>query len=372
MGEVEKFDIVVIGAGVVGLAIAQQLSFYSRSASSPTSVLVVEKESSFGQHTSSRNSEIIHSGIYYPKDTLKTKMCVGGNRMMYNFLSRYNIPHNRCGKLIVATSCAEARSIERLFERGKENGVSGIEILNAREISKIEPNVKAMHALHVPSAGIVDSHALMSKLEQKAQDLGAVFSYNTEVESIKKQDKGYLLNFKQQDVAIEAGVVVNAAGLWSDKVAQMVGIDNYRLYFSKGEYYKTSKYKSMSKLIYPVPDPSGKHLGIHTVIDLEGNLSFGPNAYYVDELDYNINESNKEQFHKAINRYLPIDYDSLSPSMTGIRPKLQKENEHFKDFVIKNEEEKGYNNFINLVGVESPGLTSCLAIAIRVKECINE
>tara|TARA_Y100000296_G_scaffold85515_1_gene121686 strand:+ start:78 stop:1160 length:1083 start_codon:yes stop_codon:yes gene_type:complete len=360
MSDVFEFDAVVIGAGIVGLAIAHELS------KTYENLLVVDKERSFGQHVSSRNSEIIHSGIYYPKETLKTKLCVEGNKLLYKFLEKYNIPHKKCGKLIVATNEREEQTLEQLYERGIENGISELSVVDA---NTYEPHIKATKALYVPSTGIIDSHSTMAKLEQLSQENGAIILYNTKISEINKKNNIYELTTKDSDVIIQTNIVINSAGLWSDQVAKLAGIDDYKLHWCKGEYYKTSKHKKMNHLVYPTPDPEGKYLGIHTVLDLDGNLSFGPNAYYVDEIDYKMKEDNKVQFYKAINRYLDINWCDLRPATTGIRPKLQAKGDLFKDFVIKNEPE--HKNFINLIGIESPGLTCCLSIAKYVKEIIK-
>jgi L-2-hydroxyglutarate oxidase LhgO len=365
MIETCEFDVVIIGAGVIGLAVARELSEVYEN------VLLVEKEKSFGQHTSSRNSEIIHSGIYYPKKTLKTKMCIEGNKLMYQFLEKYNIPHKKCGKLIVATNRKEEEVLEQLYQRGIENGVEALTMLDKKGIKKLEPNIKATKAIHVPITGIVDSHLVMLNLKRISQQNGVLSVYNTEISEIKLKNDIYELTTTGEDVIIQTKIVVNAAGLWSDKIAKMVGIDKYKIYWCKGEYYQTNKYKNMNMLIYPTPDPNGKSLGIHTVLDLNGNLSFGPNAYYVNEVKYGIGEENRVQFHAAINSYLDLDLCDLYPAHAGIRPKLQEKDSLFKDFVIKNEDDLGYNNFINLIGIESPGLTGCLSIAKYVREIIK-
>jgi len=365
MTETCEFDVVIIGAGVIGLAVARELSEIYEN------VLLVEKEKSFGQHTSSRNSEIIHSGIYYPKKALKTKMCIEGSKLLYEFLKKYNIPHKKCGKLIVATNSAEEQELEQLYQRGIENGVDTLEMLGEKKIKKLEPSIKATKAIHSPSTGIVDSHSVMVNLKRLSQENGALIVYNTEISEIKAKNDVYELTTADYDASIRTKVVINAAGLWSDKIADMVGINSYQLHWCKGEYYKTNKYKNMNMLVYPTPDPSGKSLGIHTVLDLNGNLSFGPNAYYVDKVNYSIREENKVQFHTAINSYLDLDLCDLHPAHAGIRPKLQEKDSLFKDFVIKNENDLGYNNFINLIGIESPGLTGCLSIAKYVREIIK-
>ena len=365
MNDLYKFDVIIIGAGVIGLAIARELS------ATYDNILLVEKERSFGQHTSSRNSEIIHSGLYYPKDTLKTDLCVSGNPILYSFLKRHNIPHKRCGKLIVAANVREHEVLESLLIRAKENGVEGLSLLDKGQIYEHEPEVKAHSALLVPQTGIVDSHSLMSKLEQLAKEKGVLFSYNTKISGIFRKNDFYHLTVNKEDVILTCDVVINSCGLWSDQIACITGMTKYRLFWNKGEYFKTTRYKNMNKLVYPVPDPEGKYLGIHTVMDLAGNISFGPNAYYIEELNYDLDNRHKRQFRESINRYLDIEMRDLSPAMSGIRPKLQAPSDNFKDFVIQNEHRVGYNNFVNLIGIESPGLTCCLSIAKYVKDLIR-
>ena len=359
------FEIVIVGAGVVGLAIAEELS------KTYDNILVVDKERSFGNHTSSRNSEIIHSGLYYPKSTLKTKLCIEGNRLLYEFAKDNKIPHRRCGKLIVASEDKEIPVLKKLLLQGLENGVSDLEMVSSDYIKDVEPQIKAIQALKVPSTGIIDSHQLMARLESNAENRGVCFSYNTEISNINKKYDLFWLTSGNDDVMISSRVLINSAGLWSDEVAAMAGIKDYKIFWCKGEYYKTTKYRNMNHLIYPVPDPDGKYLGIHTVLDLDGNVSFGPNATYVDNLDYYQTEDNIRHFKNSIDRYLDITENDLTPSMVGIRPKIQSPSETFKDFIIKNEADNGYNNLINLIGIESPGLTSCLAIAKLTKGLIQ-
>jgi len=361
IGEPYTFDAVIIGAGIIGLAIAEELS------KTYGNILVLEKENSIGRHTSSRNSEIIHSGIYYPKNALKTTLCVEGNGMLYNFLKRHSIPHRKCGKLIVSSGKEESAILEELYAQGVLNGVQDMKFMNSADVAALEPDIKAIQAIFVPSTGIVDTHSIMTRLRYVSESRDVIFLYNSEINKIEKRNDYYFLKIKDQDDIIQTQIVINSAGLWSDKIARMAGYANYKLHWCKGEYYKTSKYKNMKTLIYPTPDPAGKYLGIHTVLDMDGNLSFGPNAYYVANTNYDVQEDNKGQFHESINRYLKIDWKDLSPSFSGIRPKLQAKGEQFRDFVIKNEDD---SNFINLLGIESPGITCCLSIAKYVKDLI--
>jgi L-2-hydroxyglutarate oxidase LhgO len=365
----EEFDVIIIGAGIVGLAIAQRLS------QKYTNVLLLEKEESFGRHTSSRNSEVIHSGIYYQPGSLKARLCVRGNKLLYDFLKKYKIPYRNCGKLVVATEKRELPILEELYQKGINNGASGLEVLSEQESRELEPLFKSVGSLYVPSTGIMDTHRVMSQLEFLAEQNGTLIAYNTEVVGIKRADNEYLVQVKDEDISIKTPILINSAGLWSDKLAEMAGLPieecGYKLHWCKGEYYKTTRYKDIHHLVYPVPDPSGLYLGIHTRINLNGELSFGPNAYYVNELDYRIDEKYHEEFYQALKRYLDIEYDDIWPDDCGIRAKLQAKGELERDFVISNEKEKGLPNLINIIGIESPGLTCCLSIAEYIEEIID-
>ncbi|RKX78720.1 MAG: NAD(P)/FAD-dependent oxidoreductase [Spirochaetes bacterium] len=366
----EKLDVLVIGAGVVGLAVAEKLSHRFEN------VALVDKEEFFGRHTSSRNSEVIHSGTYYPKDSLKAKLCIEGRKRLYRFLEEEELPHLRCGKFIVATSEEELPLLEHLKERGERNGVEDLLLVDGEEIHRQEPEVRAKGGLFVPSTGILDVHSLMKRLLHRAEENGVMAAFSTEVCAIEKCEGGYKVFFKGGD-EIFSTRVVNSAGLFSDRVAEMAGIDietcGYKLHYNKGEYYKTTKIRGMKHLIYPVPPFGGSHLGIHTRLHLDGTVSFGPNSYYVDEIDYSIDETWKDDFYRSISKFLrDISPEDISPDDTGIRAKLQADGEPVKDFVIHNETDRGLENFVNLIGIESPGLTSCLAIADYVDTLLQD
>ena len=362
--ETFEFDVIVIGAGIVGLSIAYKLS------SKYNNILLIEKESTFGRHVSSRNSEVIHSGLYYNPDSLKAKLCVEGNQLMYDFARKYNINHNNCGKIIVIPTINELSKLESLMENGKKNGVKGLEILCDKAIGKREPIIKAAAGLFVPSAGIIDSHSFMHKLEYLLSSSESTIIYNTEVKNIIYENEHYILSFNNLDYIAKSNIVVNSAGLWCDKVSTMVGINNYKLHICKGDYYKTSMYRNEIKsLIYPLPTEIS--LGTHIVLHLDGTIGFGSNAYYVDEIDYSIDDSNKKIFLQHINQYLDLPEEALTEDFSGIRPKIQIPGEPPQDFIIKNEKDQGFNNFINLIGIESPGLTSSLAIAEYVQDIID-
>lgn len=374
----EKADITIIGAGIVGLAVSASVSEQDRA------VYVLEKNMSFGQESSSRNSEVLHSGIYYPQNTLKAKTCLEGNRMTYEICERNNIPCEKLGKLIVACEREEVKELERLLQNGKANGVLGLKILTSREIKELEPNIRAVAALYSPNTGIVDSHNLMGHFFQKAKTKRCEFVFQTEVTQIKKQDDGYEVTVRDADgtdFSFLTRMLINCAGLNSDIVAELAGLDikkeNYILEFCKGEYFRVSGSKSrlIKHLIYPLPDGQGVSLGIHATPDLGRSLRLGPDAQYIekDKRNYDIDDSKKEKFWRAVNSFLPfIERDDLSSDTAGIRPKLQGPDNGFRDFVISNEEEKGFPGLINLIGIDSPGLTCAPAIAKYVRNIIEE
>ena len=365
----EKVNILIVGAGVVGLAIAKELS------KEYEDVVVVEKEKSFGRHTSSRNSEVLHSGIYYPQNTLKAKLCVEGLDLIYKFAKVNNIPYDNCGKLIVATSYDEIDKLYELKKNGELNGVRNLAIIDEKKCKHIEPQIKAIKALKVDSTGIIDSHKFMKALEVTIEENDGFIVYDMEVESISTQNESYIVSFTNGE-QIQTGILINSAGLFADKIAEMAGINlqenNIKLHWCKGEYYKSNSLKKIKHLIYPLPDPNGVFLGIHLTINLNGEVRFGPNAYYVNDINYKIDEKYKSEFYNAINRYIDIGTDDLHLDDSGIRAKLQSEGSHFRDFYINEESKKGLPDFINLIGIESPGLTSCLAIAKYVKKIIEE
>lgn len=364
----EKVHITIVGAGVIGLAIAAELSQKYQD------VVLLEKETAFGQGTSSRNSEVIHAGIYYPKNSLKAKLCVEGNKLLYAFCKKYNIPHKRLGKLIVAVEEGEIDSLQKLEKQAKANGVNDLQWLNSQQVKELEPNIKSVAALLSPSTGIIDTHSLMKMLEKLAKDNGAMASYGSEVVGITKQTGGYLIKVKE-NVEILSKVVINSAGLNSDQIAAMAGIDikkaGYQLHFCKGEYFSYSKPSFLKHLVYPVPAKDLTGLGIHTIIDLAGNLKFGPSAEYIDRIDYQVDHRHRQMFYEDIsNLFSQVKLEDLAPDQAGVRPKLQGPGEVFRDFIISEETKRALPGLINLIGIESPGLTASLAIAKLVSSLI--
>lgn len=369
----EKTDITIIGAGVIGLAVGAELSKYYKD------IIIVEKNASFGQETSSRNSEVIHCGIYYPEDSLKTKTCIEGRRLLYEFCLKNNIPHKKIGKLVVAINKDEVKGLEDLFAQGLKNGVGDLKLLSKDEIKKIEPHIQAEKAIYSPSTGIIDSHSLMKRLVLDFESRGGTIAYNTELEGIDKVKGGFELSVREgngTEFNFTSPIVINAAGLNSDKVAAIAGLakDIYRLKYCKGDYFRLpiGKAKFIQRLIYPLPKKEGAGLGIHATLDLSGGLRLGPDDEYVDRINYEVDSSKHKLFYESAREFLPfIGPDDLTPDTCGIRPKLQGKHEKFRDFIIKDEADNNFPGLINLIGIESPGLTACLSIAILVKDILN-
>ncbi|HLA27496.1 MAG TPA: NAD(P)/FAD-dependent oxidoreductase [Syntrophales bacterium] len=371
MKDLDSFQITVIGAGVVGLAVAEELSTSFRD------VLVVEKNTTFGQETSSRNSEIIHAGIHYPAGFLKSILCIEGNRLLYDICDRRNIPHKRLGKLIVASDAEECHDLEIIKEQAKEKGVTDLVLLGKGQVRRLEPEVKALSALLSPSTGIIDTHSFMRFLCQNAEARGAVIAFRSCVTAIHRDDCGYEVEINGGDYRFMTKVLVNCAGLQSDKIAALAGMDidklGYRLKYCKGDYFSLSPAPKLRRLVYPAPVKNGEGLGIHATLDLNNRVRLGPDSGYVKELVYSVDEAKKFPFYQSVKKYLPnIAPESLHPDMSGIRPKLQGPGEPHHDFVIKEEKDRGCPGFINLIGIESPGLTSCIAIGKLVSSLVEE
>jgi L-2-hydroxyglutarate oxidase LhgO len=369
-----RADITIIGAGVVGLAIAAEV------ASEDREVYVLEKNETFGQEISSRHSGVIHAGIYYPEGSLKAKTCVEGNRILYGLCERYGIGHRRLGKLIVAINGEETEELETLLKRGQRNSAEGLRILSKREMKELEPNVEGVAAILSPSTGIIDSHGLMKHFITKAKDRGVQIAYKTKVVGIEKVADGYKVTVEDGagGFSFRTRVLINCAGLHCDKVAELAGIDivkaKYKLHYCKGEYFSVGSGKSslVKRLIFPLPPPKVTGVGIHVTLDLEGRMRLGPSIEYVDSIDYAVGKQHKQLFYSSVRRFLPfIEYDDLEPEMAGIRPKLQEPGGDVRDFVIRDESGKGLPGFVNLIGIESPGLTACPAIAEYVWSLIQ-
>jgi len=368
-----EIGVAIIGAGVIGLATAREI------AQEKKGVFVFEKNHSFGLETSSRNSEVIHAGIYYPEDSLKAKLCVEGKSLLYKLCGKHNIAYKKTGKIIVAADENEISWLEELYEQGRKNGVEDLMLLSQTELKKLEPNIEARAGLLSPSSGILDSYTLLKFLYSQAREKGARFVFDTEVIGIERAGAKYKVQIKDRDgiSAFVAHVVVNCAGLNSDKIAQLAGIDiakvGYKLHYCKGEYFSlSSKYRDLVvRLIYPVPEQAGH--GIHVTVGLDGRVRLGPNARYVEAIDYEVDGTQKEAFYDSVKRFLPhIELEDLGPESAGIRPKLQGPGKAFRDFVIAREEKASLPSLINLIGIESPGLTASPAIARYVGRMVDE
>jgi L-2-hydroxyglutarate oxidase LhgO len=370
----DRTDLVIIGAGVIGLAVAAAIA----ERASGLQLLVIEQNEKFGMETSSRNSEVIHSGLYYPAGSIKARHCVEGNKLLYSYCAKWGIPHKRLGKLILAVEPGDLPSIEELELKAKNNGVEGAVMLSEGQVKALEPNLACRGALLVPSTGIVDSYAYMRRLEQQALQGGALIAYCHRLCGVEPVAEGYKLSFINPDGSMEAIVtsaLVNCAGLGADQVAAWLGInideEGYRLHFCKGEYFSVShgKAKLVDRLVYPPPLADLKGLGIHLTKTMDGSIKLGPNAFYVDHLNYDVDPGHVDDFYEAVKGFLPfLRLEDLNPDMAGIRPKLQGPGEPFRDFIIKNEKSRGLSGVINLVGIESPGLTCSLSIARWVAE----
>ncbi len=373
----KQVDIAIIGAGVVGLAVAVEVS----GKFGDKSIVLVERHKKFGQETSSRNSEVIHAGIYYPTGSLKAKLCVDGNKRLYKFCTEWSIQHNRLGKLIIARTEEEIPVLETILQKGLDNGVFDLELLDANQVRKLEPDIQAVAAVLSPSTGIIDTHGLMSRLEWLARQQGTMFAYNHEIIMVEYVGNGYQVIYRGPDSRIDKMLckcLINCAGLNADKIPSWLGMDidqfAYRIYPCKGEYFGISNAKSglVSRLVYPPPLKELKGLGIHATKTLDGRLRIGPNAFYVDNLDYCVDEAHAIEFYNAIKTYLPfVDFIDLHPDMSGIRPKIQGPEDPVRDFVVKHEVGNGFRGLINLIGIESPGLTSSLSLAGMVGDLVD-
>ncbi|MCM8806689.1 MAG: NAD(P)/FAD-dependent oxidoreductase [Candidatus Omnitrophica bacterium] len=355
----KDFDVIVIGAGIIGLSVSYELS-------KKYSVGLIEKNRKYGLETSSRNSEVIHSGIHYPPKSLKAKLCVEGNELLYEFLKENNIIHKKTGKLTVAVEKEEVKEIERLYKQGIQNGVPEMRIIERNEIKKICPDIDGICALYTGSTGILNVHYLMDCLYEKFLNNGGIAGFDEKVINIERKNALYLVETEKGKYYSE--VVINCAGLYAEEISRKLGF-NYNVFWAKGDYFTISKRFNIPLLVYPVPMKEG--LGIHLTPRFDGVLRAGPDVEYVkknyppypNEKENSIfkpDENKKFFFYESIKKLLPkIDIEDLVPESYGIRPKLQKKGEEFKDFVIKKE----IDGFINLIGIDSPGLTCCLSIA---------
>jgi L-2-hydroxyglutarate oxidase LhgO len=362
----DKVDCVVIGAGVIGLAVARRL------AQSGREVIVLEAAESIGTETSSRNSEVIHAGIYYRAGSLMAQMCVSGKQLLYAYCAEHGIPHRNCGKLIVATTPKETEKLQSIRAHAEANGVLDMQLLAGEAARAMEPALNCDAALLSPSTGIIDSHAYMLALQGDAEAAGAAFAFHTPLLRAKASAGQIEIEAGgHAPMTLQCDLLVNAAGLGAPTVARNIEGMPIELipcaYLAKGNYFSCSVRAPFSRLIYPVPEPGG--LGVHLTLDMAGQARFGPDVEWVEAIDYAVDPARAERFYPAIRKYWPTLPDgALMPSYSGIRPKIVPPAVATQDFLIQGPRAHGVSGLINLFGIESPGLTSSLAIADHVGE----
>jgi len=365
--QTERIDCVVIGAGVVGLAVARALALQGRE------VMVLEAADAIGTETSSRNSEVIHAGIYYSPGSLKALLCVRGKALLYDYCAERGIGHRRCGKLVVATREAERAHLIELMARASANGVDDLALLSRDQARALEPRLECAAALHSPGTGIVDSHALMLTLQGDIENAGSIVVLNTALAHARCA-RGAIVLVAEDGTVLEAGTVVNAAGLRAQALAsRFEGLAPQFVppsYFAKGNYFTLTGRSPFSRLIYPVPEAGG--LGVHLTIDLGGQARFGPDVQWVlSPDDLAVESSRGDAFYADVRKYWPEMRDgSLQPGYAGIRPKIRPAGEPAADFVIQGPPTHGIAGLVNLFGIESPGLTASLAIAEHVSRLV--
>lgn len=368
------WDVVIIGGGIIGLSIAYAI------AGDFERIVLIDQNSGPGKETTSRNSEVIHSGIYYPTNSLKARLCIEGRDRLYSFCTDHHIAYRRCGKLIVATGPEEIDQLESLSHQANQNGVDHLYYFDEKSVAKAEPNIASVGALYCPITGIVDSHGLVHTLWRIGRSRGIEYVFGTQVDELDHVESKYQISTRTRDgdqFLTSAPIVINAGGLYADRIAQMVGIydEMYRIHYCKGDYFRISdKYRGyVRRLIYPVPNKNLVGLGVHATIDLAGGLRLGPDATYLEknEIDYHVDPDKSVAFYEAAKRFMPfLGSDDLTADQSGIRPKLQGPNEGVRDFLIVEESDRGLPGFVNLLGIESPGLTASLAIGDYVRSLL--
>lgn len=363
-------ETVVIGAGVVGLAIAAKLAAIGQD------VLILEQKHLFGSETSARHSEVIHAGIYYPQNSFKARLCTRGKALLYDYCANHKIAHKRIEKIIVATTAAQEAELASINHRAQANGVNDLQPLTGSDIAKLEPAITATAGLLSPSTGIIDSHAFMLSLLGKAESCGAMIAYNSKVDQLAPNDNGLVVVVGgEQSMNMSCKQVVNTAGHGACALAQATGTLAQQFIptprYAKGNYFRLQGKTPVSRLIYPVPEPGG--LGVHITIDMAGQSRFGPDVQWQSNLDYNVDAKRAANFYDAIRRYWPaLKDDALIPDYAGVRPKIEFNGKPHNDFVIQGSDTHGIKGLVNLFGIESPGLTSSLAIAESVSELLDK
>lgn len=362
----DEVECIVIGAGVVGLAIARALALTGRE------VIVLDSAEGIGTETSSRNSEVIHAGIYYPANSFMARFCVAGRRALYAYCTEKGVPHRNCGKLIVATNAEEDAMLAGIQRRAEANGVEGMRVLTEAEAILLEPNLHCTSALLSPATGIIDSHSFMLALQGDAENAGAVCVFLSPVTGARAANGGLDVYVGgSEPTNLHCRLLVNCAGLHAPNLARrIVGMPAERIpgtYYAKGNYFTLTGRSPFSRLIYPVPVPGG--LGVHLTIDLGGQARFGPDVQWIDDIDYTVDPTRADSFYAAVRKYWPELKDgALQPGYAGIRPKITPRGAPAQDFVVQGPQTHGVSGLINLFGIESPGLTASLAIADFVCE----
>lgn len=363
----DAIDCVVIGAGVVGLAVARALALQGRE------VMVLESAGTIGTGTSSRNSEVIHAGLYYPTGSLKARLCVQGKAMLYAYCAERAVPHSRCGKLVVATSAEQSASLASIAARAHANGVHDLHLLSRAQALALEPALECVGALYSPSTGIIDSHALMLALQGDLEHAGGLIAFNSPLAHTEQAQTAIKLVAKD-GTEVCARTVVNAAGLTAPLLAaRFAGLEPAHIptaYYAKGSYFSLAGRAPFSRLIYPVPEAAG--LGVHLTLDLGGQAKFGPDVQWIDSPDdLLVDPARGQVFYAEVRKYWPALRDgSLMPAYAGIRPKIHGANDPAADFAIQGPSIHGVAGLVNLFGIESPGLTSALAIGEYVAALI--
>ncbi len=360
----EKLDAVVIGAGVVGLAVARALAMAGRE------VVVLEAEDAIGTHTSSRNSEVIHAGIYYPKGSLKARTCVAGKELLYEYGVSHGVHHRRSGKLIVASDEQQIPELEKIQQRAHANGVTDVVWMTRQQVVALEPAVHCVAGLYSPSTGIIDSHSLMLAYQGDAEAHGAMLALQSPLQGAEVAGDGFVISVANSE-KIKTAILVNSAGLKAPSVAKAIAGYDPKLapgeFYAKGNYYTLTGKSPFSRLVYPVPEPGG--LGVHVTLDLAGQVRFGPDVEWVDKIGYEVDPRRSERFYAAIRRYWPALPDgALAPGYSGIRPKTAGPKDPSPDFEIQGPRRHGVPGLVHLFGIESPGLTASLALAGMVLE----
>ena len=364
----DRVDAVVIGAGLVGLACARALALAGRE------VVILEAEDAIGTHTSSRNSEVIHAGIYYPQGSLKARACLQGRERLYAYCAERGVPHRRCGKLIVATDAAQLGELEGIRRKAHANGVTDVVPASLAEVRAMEPEISCVAALHSPATGIVDSHALMLAYLGDAERAGAMLALKSPLHHAVVRAGGIELHVAGAE-PILAAQVVNSAGLRAPSLARRIAGYPAELappeLYAKGNYYTLARRPPFARLVYPVPEPGG--LGVHVTLDLGGRARFGPDVEWVERIDYTVDPRRAERFYAAIRRYWPgLPDGALEPGYAGIRPKISGQGAPAADFVVQGPRAHGVAGLVHLFGIESPGLTASLALADDVCALLND